>query len=40
MKLICDFYKTAICLAVSEHNIEIVKQLVANSKIDLNIPYI
>ena len=34
------FYKTALCLAVEKENIEIVKLLLMNDKLDINLGYI
>ena len=34
------FYKTALYLAVEKENIEIIKLLLSNDIIDVNIPYI
>ena len=40
MKFNLIFHRTALCLAVEINNIEIIKLLLLNKKIDLNIPYI
>ena len=40
MKLFLSIYITALCLAVSKENLEIVKILLTNEKIDINFPYI
>ena len=36
-KVLIYFNKTALCLAVEKENIEIVKLLLSNDKIDVNI---
>ena len=35
-----QFYSTALCYAIQVENIKIVKLLLANKKIDVNIPFI
>lgn len=34
---ICMFQKTALCLAIEKKNIEIIKYLLSNKRIDVNI---
>lgn len=40
MKFHFIFHQTALCLAVEKGNAEIVKLLLLNENIDVNIPYI
>lgn len=40
MKFYISFYHTALITAIESENVEIVKLLMANKKIDVNIPYI
>ena len=40
MKLFFIFYRTILYLAIEKENVEIVKLLLSNDKIDANIPYI
>ena len=40
MKFILDFQKTPLCIAVEKQNVEIIQLLLANEKIDVNLPYI
>ena len=40
MKLTIHFQKTALYIAVEKENVEIVKLLIAQPNIDINIPYI
>ena len=40
IKFILLIYSTALIMAVKNNNIEIIKLLLANENIDVNIPYI
>ena len=40
MKFLTNYNKTPLYLAVEKENLEIVKLLINNNKINLNIPYI
>ena len=39
-EILIKLYKTALYLAVEKENVEIIKLLLSNNKIDVNIPYI
>ena len=39
-EIIAWFYKTALCLAVLKENVEIIKLLLTNDKVDVNIGFI
>ena len=39
-KVCMNFYKTILCIAIEKGNTEIVKLLLTNNKLDINLPCI
>lgn len=39
-KIFINFHKTALTIAIEKANIEIIKLLLTNNKLDVNVPYI